>query len=105
LFGWRLSADGVEARNLSVMTADSNGIGGVISSAGDVRSGGVKLIVAVDDVSENLYYAEELGGKIIDPPHEVTSAGGRATVASFADPEGNRVELSSGSSTSLQRAS
>jgi uncharacterized protein len=97
LFGWRFSPDGAEARQSSVMTADSNGMRGVISGRGEGNSDGVKLIVEVDDVVENLCYAEELGGRIIDPPHEVVSGGRRETVASFADPEGNRVGLSNGS--------
>jgi len=58
--------------------------------------GGVHIVIAVDDVLENNCYAEELGGRIIDLPHEIMSAGRRMTVASFADPEGNRVGLSSG---------
>jgi predicted enzyme related to lactoylglutathione lyase len=79
------------------MTADSNGMRGVISGRAEGNSDGVKLIVEVDDVIENLCYAEELGGRIIDPPHEVVSSGQRETVALFADPEGNRVGLSNGS--------
>jgi hypothetical protein len=55
------------------------------------------LIVEVDDVLENVCYAEELGGRIIELPHGIISAGRRVTVASFADPEGNRVGLSNGS--------
>ena len=51
LFGWRLSPDGTAARN---------GVGGVISSAADDTSGGVKLVVEVDDVLENVCYVEEL---------------------------------------------
>ncbi len=97
LFGWPFSPDDAEARTLSVMAADGNGIGGVISGAGDDNSSGVTLIVEVDDVLENLCYAEELGGRIVDRPHEIMSAGRRITVASFVDPEGNRVGLSNGS--------
>jgi uncharacterized protein len=97
LFGWRFSPGGADARQLSVMSPDSNGIRGVITGPDDHNSARVKLLVEVDDVFENLCYAEELGGRIIDPPHEVVSSGRRETVASFADPEGNRVGLSNGS--------
>ena len=97
LFGWRFSADGPEPRKLSVMTADSDVIGGAITRTCDGNSGGVRMIVEVDDVLENVCYAEELGGRIIELPHEIISAGRRVTVASFADPEGNRVGLSNGS--------
>jgi predicted enzyme related to lactoylglutathione lyase len=96
LFGWRFSPDEGEPRNSFVSTADSNGVGGAITRAGDSDSRGLRLIVEVDDVFENLCYADELGGRIIDPPHEVMSAGRRVTVASFVDPEGNRVGLSNG---------
>jgi predicted enzyme related to lactoylglutathione lyase len=81
------------------MTAGSDGIGGVISSAGDDNSLGVKLIVEVDDVLESVCYAEELGGHIIALPHEITSEGRRVSVASFNDPEGDRVVLSNESHT------
>jgi predicted enzyme related to lactoylglutathione lyase len=52
--------------------------------------------VEVDDVLENLSYAEELGGRIIEPPHEIMSGGRGVTVALFADPVGNRLGLSNG---------
>ena len=99
LFGWRFSAVDHEPRVLSVMTAESNGVAAVITSAADGTFGGVRLTVEVNDVFENLCYAEELGGRIIDPPHEVASSGRRLTVASFIDPEGNCVGLSSRSQT------
>jgi predicted enzyme related to lactoylglutathione lyase len=94
LFGWRLNAEGTENRKSLVMTAHGDGIGGVIGRAGDVKPSGVELTVEVDGVFENLNYAEELGGKIIELPHEIMSAGRRVTVASFVDPEGNGVRLS-----------
>ena len=94
LFGWRLNADGADDRRLFVLTADGNGIGGSISGVSDGKSGGVQLIVEVEDVLEHVCYAEELGGRIIELPHEIIAAGQRVTVASFADPEGNRVGLS-----------
>jgi len=50
----------------------------------------------VDDVLENLCYAEELGGRIVEPPHQIVSGGRGATVALFADPEGNRLGLFNG---------
>ena len=94
LFGWRFSAENGEPHSLSATYAASSGIGGVINSAGHCDAGGVKLIVEVDDVLENVCYAEELGARIIELPHEIISGGRRVTVAAFADPEGNRVGLS-----------
>ena len=99
LFGWRFSAVDHAPGDLSVITAESNGVATVITSAGDGAAGGVRLTVEVNDVFENLCYAEELGGRIIDPPHEIASGGRRLTVASFVDPEGNHVSLSSRSQT------
>jgi predicted enzyme related to lactoylglutathione lyase len=68
LFGWWLSPDQDEARELSVTTPHSGGIEGVMSSAGDGESGGLRLIVEVEDVLENVCYAEELGGRIVELP-------------------------------------
>src|SRR5215471_16401193 len=59
LFGWRFSPDGAEAREISVLTANGDGITGVTSSTRDAASGGPTLIVDVDDVLENVCYAEE----------------------------------------------
>ena len=96
LFGWRLGTDDAEDRKFFVVPAERNGIGGSVKTAAQVKSGGLRVIVEVDDVLEHVCYAEELGGRIIELPHEITSGGRRVTVASFADPEGNRVGLSKG---------
>lgn len=96
LFGWRLDADNTEGHKLFLVHADRNGVGGSIKSAGEVKSEGMRIIVEVDDVLEHVCYAEELGGRIIELPHEIISGGRRVTVASFVDPEGNRVGLSNG---------
>ena len=50
----------------------------------------------VDDVLEHVCYAEELCGHIIELPHEIMVDGRCVTIAAFADPEGNRLGLSSG---------
>jgi predicted enzyme related to lactoylglutathione lyase len=93
LFGWRMSAEAPGPRNANATGASGSQTEvAIISANGD--STGLRLIVEVDDVFENLSYAEELGGTVIDPPHECTSDGRRVTMASFADPEGNRVGLS-----------
>jgi uncharacterized protein len=94
LFGWHLSGDGAGACNSYVISAHGNEIGGVVISAGDSQSGGLRLIVEVDDVLENLCYADELGGKIIELPHETGYADESFSVAYFTDPEGNVVGLS-----------
>jgi len=93
LFGWRMRTQDAGGCTVYVIDPNGDGIEGTITPA---DPGGVRIFVAVDDVLENLYYAEELGGRIIERPHEIACAGGRATVASFADPEGNCVGLSNG---------
>jgi predicted enzyme related to lactoylglutathione lyase len=93
LFGRRIRTQDGGARNAYVIDPNGDGIEDAISYA---DLGGVRIVVAVDDVRENLCYAEELGGRIIDLPHEIMSAGRPVTIASFADPEGNRVGLSNG---------
>jgi predicted enzyme related to lactoylglutathione lyase len=54
------------------------------------------VYVEVDDVLENLAYAEELGGTIVRPPYELTRDEQRTTLALFRDPAGNIVGLSKG---------
>src|SRR5713226_5164766 len=93
LFGWRIRTQDGGGRNAYVIDPNGDGIEGAISYA---DPGGVRIVVAVDDVLETLCYAEELGGRIIELPHEMTCAGTKLTVASFADPEGNCVGLSNG---------
>lgn len=93
LFGWRFSADDVEAGTLSISSSDSTIVAGTVTRAAEGNSGGLSMIVDVDDVLENVCYAEELGGHIIELPHEIICGQRQVTVASFADPEGNRVGL------------
>jgi len=93
LFGWRIRS---EPRGEQVaFWIDPNGTG-IQSATRGATHHGVIPYVEVDDVLENLCYAEELGGRIIDLPHEIMSDGRRATVALFADPEGNHLGLSKG---------
>jgi len=63
---------------VSVIDLNGGGNEGAISYA---DLGGVRIVVAVDDVVENLCYAEVLGGRIIELPHEIMSAAPRVTVA------------------------
>ena len=93
LFGWPIRTRDTGAWTAFVIEPNGAGIEGAINHA---EQGGVRFIVEVDDVLENLCYAEELGGRVIELPHETIIAGRRVTVASFADPEGNRVGLSNG---------
>ena len=93
LFGWRVSSDLCGAQDAYWIDPGSAGVQVSLSEATQSR---VVRYVEVDDVLENLCYAEELGGRILEPPREVMVAGRPATVALFADPDGNRVGLFNG---------
>ena len=93
LFGWRISREVSGANLARCIEPGSPGITTFITEAGH---SGVTPYVEVDDVLENLCYAEELGGRVIEFPHDIVSGGQRVTVALFADPEGNHVGLSNG---------
>ena len=93
LFGWQISRE-QGAHGAYRVAPNGSGIGSVITAAG--HNGPIPY-VEVDDVLENLCYAEELGARIIiELPHEIFSGGWCARVALFADPEGNQMGLSSG---------
>jgi len=93
LFGWRIRAEDCGAHVAYWIDPNSAGIQSTIRAG---NHSGVIPYVDVDDVVENLCYAEELGGRIIELPHEIIVGGRCVTVAAFADPEGNRLSLSSG---------
>lgn len=92
LFGWRISREVGSANVAHCIEPGSPGITTFISEG----HSGVIPFVEVDDVFENLCYAEELGGRIIELPHEIVSGGLCVMVALFADPEGNHLGLSRG---------
>ncbi len=93
LFGWRIRSEPCGAQVAYWIDPNSAGIQSAIRGA---THNGVIPYVEVDDVLENLCYAEELGGRIIELPHEIMSGGRGVTVALFADPEGNRLGLFNG---------
>ncbi len=86
LFNWQIG-DG------EIMSIPA-GIGGPEPGpGGHLRQGerpGVTLYIQVRDLQASLAKAEELGGRVLRQPVDVP---GRPTVASIADPEGNRVVL------------
>lgn len=93
LFGWRISSEEGGVHSAHCLDPNGPGIETVISEAGHR---GMVAYVEVDDVLENLCYAAELGGRIIELPHEIVSGAQCVMVAMFADPEGNQWGLSSG---------
>ena|SRR5262252_1285534 len=93
LFGWWIRSEPCGEQVAYWIDPNAAGIQSAIRGA---THNGVIPYVEVDDVLENLCYAEELGGGIIELPHEIVFDGRRPTVALFADPEGNHLGLSNG---------
>lgn len=94
LFGWAMQA--TPTPGYYVVGPNEKGIPGGIGTSRDGGSGQVTFYVEVADLQEHLSYAEELGGRIIGPPHEVRSPQGTFTYAFVADPEGHVVGLAKG---------
>jgi len=87
LFGWNINADNPMQYGI-VEGAD----GGISGGIGPSQSGGgqVTFYVSVDNPQEYLDKAERLGGKTVVPVTEIPNM---ATIAQFADPEGNVVGI------------
>lgn len=101
LFGWRLQPAGPEY--CLVMAGDDEaGIGGgLLQTHGDMPSY-VTVYVAVDDLTEMLDRAAELGAKtVVDP----TTIPGVGQFAMLSDPDGNLIGLmhQEQDSTTLER--
>jgi hypothetical protein len=86
VFGWNINAD--NEYNYGMTTPEETGIGGGISATMDVPR--VTIYVQVADPQAYLDKAESLGGKTLMP---VTEIPGAATIAMFADPQGNVMGL------------
>src|SRR5262252_6968602 len=86
LFGWRMRTQDAGGCTVYVIDPNGDGIEGTITPA---DPGGVRIFVAVVVVLENVYYAEELDGRMSERPHDIACAAGRATVDAFADPQVN----------------
>lgn len=71
------------------------GVGGPAPGpGGHIRQGdhaGLSLYIQVRDLRASLDKAAQLGGKVLTQPADVP--GGGPTIASIADPEGNRIVL------------
>ena len=93
LFGWQMRESTITP-GYHVVEASGGGIPGGIGNGRDGASGQLTFYVEVDDLEENLYYAEALGGTVVAPPHEIPQLG--ITFALFADPEGHVVGLAKG---------
>jgi predicted enzyme related to lactoylglutathione lyase len=90
MFEWNI-APGAVPGFLSIehgIGAPEDGIGGVITPAGD--SSRIAVFVQVADLRASLALAEELGGSVVMQPLDVPNG---PTVARIKDPEGNLVGL------------
>jgi predicted enzyme related to lactoylglutathione lyase len=90
LFGWQFRASTVTP-GIQLVAADEAGISGHIARSWDGGAGWVTFYVDVPDLHSRLSLAEELGGTIIRPPHEIPQVS--ITFALIADPEGHVVGL------------
>jgi uncharacterized protein len=99
LFGWEIDAD--NPMNYGMVQREGNtnsegiGIGGGVGGAPEGYSGHVTFYVEVPDVDAALAKAEQLGGKRMMGPLEVTD---EVEIGQFTDPDGNVVGVVKGSS-------
>jgi uncharacterized protein len=85
LFGWSIKAD--NPWNYGLVDASESGIGGGI---GPGETTGATFYVEVPDLEATLAQVEQMGGKTVVPPTEMSNT---VTFATFVDPEGNRIGL------------
>jgi uncharacterized protein len=85
MFDWKIEAFGPAA----MISPESGGIGGHISSLGHEPHNYTVFYVDVDDVAAALKKAEALGGKTLIPPVDIPTG----TFAWMKDPEGNMIGL------------
>ena len=97
LFGWEIDAD--NPMNYGMVQREGNtnsegiGIGGGVGGAPEGYSGHVTFYVEVPDVDAALVKAEQLGGKRMMGPLEVTD---EVEIGQFTDPDGNVVGVVKG---------
>jgi predicted enzyme related to lactoylglutathione lyase len=86
-FGWQTTEAGPE---YTLVAPVGDGLGGGIMQTRPGMPAYVTVYVQVDDLAAKLAQIEELGGKTIVPPTEISPA---ASFAMFSDPSGNVVGL------------
>nr|ASV46811.1 hypothetical protein [uncultured bacterium] len=89
LFGWKIDANNEMQYGLAA--AEDAGIGGGIGPDAEGGPGYVTFYIDVDDINAYTVKVEQLGGKIIMPPTELSDF--NMTFAQFADPEGHVIGL------------
>jgi uncharacterized protein len=92
LFGWSLADSGQPGYSLVDTGAGEGAIGGGIGAAQSPEDpGGTTIYMKVDDLSNTLDRAVQLGGTVLLPPTPLP--GDFGSFALFADPEGHAVGL------------
>ena len=91
LFGWNV--DGNNEWNYGLVPSEMGGIGGGIGQSMDGGGPRTTIYVQVPDPQATLDAIEKAGGQTLMP---VTEIPGAATIALFADPDGNVVGLMKG---------
>jgi len=87
LFGWKVDAN--NPYNYGMVQKDDAGIGGGLSG-GDQMPPHAIFYVEVSDLQASLDKVTAMGGKVVMPVTEIPDA---ATIAVFADHDGNLVGL------------
>jgi len=95
LLGWKLNTDN-PMRYGMVDTGAEGGIPGGIYAPGDAVGQYVSFYADVQDLEASLAQAEQLGGKVAQPPIALESG---ARTAMIVDPEGHRIGLIQGPAT------
>ena len=100
-FGWRTQMLGHEMGNYVVVTTtepDEDGRpkkpgsinGGFFQKSNDKPDQYPSVVVAVDDIKEQMKKVKEAGGELLGEPMEIPGVG---SYVSFRDTEGNRVAM------------
>jgi predicted enzyme related to lactoylglutathione lyase len=92
LFGWTINVDpDMSGYGIVDTGAGDEAVGGGIGPSRAPGDTGVKIYLKVDDLEAYLTRAEQLGGKRVGEPIELSADAG--TIAVFTDPDGNPVGL------------
>jgi predicted enzyme related to lactoylglutathione lyase len=92
LFGWTIAVDpDMGGYGIVDTGAGDEAVGGGIGPSRTLGDTGVKIYLKVNDLEAYLTRAEQLGGKRVGEPIELS--GNFGTIAIFTDPDGNPVGI------------
>jgi predicted enzyme related to lactoylglutathione lyase len=95
LFGWKIGDLMPDMGNYGLIDAASSGLAGGVGQSDD-GTPRMTVYAEVDDLQATLDHAVALGGSVIMPPTEIP---GVTTLALLADPDGNVMGLTKGTSS------